>query len=320
MSGSMTAEIRHSDRSRTNRSDARESASENSGRVRPCDARLIAIVVLGGMLGFGGAAWWFRPFLVRPCSSWSRSSLQYLAAGTVPLLKSPLTVLGLLALVWGCPACPLARGPALRISPVAHDVYAGASAHLAHADDPEADLPEAPGIRSPASLDRSATLRWLVSAAGVPGDLLGVSHFTDRLGRLYLVWGVVFAGFMINAALAIVQITNRSEGFYGLFVPGSAPGRAPTMNDLLETPRDGRPSRPDRARRAGQPVPCRSCPTTPFLFGTMIGGSGAFLVFGTLAMPLAMAIILHLVSPREAGRACRTGSGNPAREAWCSCS
>src|SRR5208337_725560 len=39
-------------------------------------------------------------------------------------------------------------------------------------------------------------------------------------------------------------------------------------------------------------------PTTPFLFGTMMGGSGAFLALGALALPLALAIVLHLLSPR----------------------
>ena len=174
---------------------------------------LIAMVILGGTLGFGGTVWWFRPGVVLAVFLLVSIKLaSFLVVGTFPLLKSPLTFLGLLALVLGVvQLSPLPARLALRLSPVAHDVYArGVLPNLVHADDPEANLPEAIPIRSPASLDRSATLRWLVSAAACLGIFWVVSHFTDRLGRLYLVWGVVIAGFMINAALAIVQITNRS--------------------------------------------------------------------------------------------------------------
>jgi hypothetical protein len=259
-------------------------------------AALIAVVVLGSVLGFGGAVWWFRPFLVAATLLLVMARLtQHLAAGKMPLLKSPLTLLGLLALGLGAvQVAPLPASLARRLSPSAHEVYSrGLFAPKAHADDPEAVLPEAPGIRSPASLDRSATLRWLVGAAACLGIFWAVSHFTDRLGRLYLVWGLVVAGFLLNAALAIVQITNRSEGLYGLFVPGGGPAWAPSLNDLLETP--GTAALRDLAGPAPGAV---LTPTAPFLFGTMMGSPGAFLALGALALPLAMAIVLHLVSPR----------------------
>jgi hypothetical protein len=263
---------------------------------------LIALVVLGATLGFGGAVWWFRPGLVLAAFLLVSIKLaSFLAGGRFPLLKSPLTFLGLLALVLGVvQLAPLPARLALRLSPLAHDIYArGVLPDLAHADDPETDLPEAIAIRSPASLDRSATLRWLVSAAACLGIFWVVSHFTDRLGRLYLVWGAVISGFMINAALAIVQITNRSDGLYGLFVPGSAPSWAPSMDDLLESPATvvlRNLNSPDTAGASGPRAVL--APSTSFLFGTTTGGSGAFLAFGSLALPLALAIILHMVSPR----------------------
>jgi hypothetical protein len=263
---------------------------------------LIAMVILGGTLGFGGAVWWFRPGVVVAVFLLVSIKLaSFLAVGKFPLLKSPLAFLGLLALALGVvQLAPLPARLALRLSPVAHDVYArGVLPNLVHADDPEANLPEAIAIRSPASLDRSATLRWLVSAAACLGIFWVVSHFTDRLGRLYLVWGVVIAGFMINTALAIVQITNRSDGLYGLFVPGSAPSWAPSMDDLLDSPTTvvlRNLNGPDAAGSGGPRAVL--APSTPFLFGTTTGGSGAFLVFGSLALPLALAIVLHLVSPR----------------------
>src|SRR5208337_3364529 len=179
------------------------------------------------VLGFGGAVWWFRPVMAVAAFLLVAIKLaQSLATGRMPILKSPLGLLGLL------PA-----GLASRLSPAAHEAYArGLLPRLVHTDDPEASLPEAPQIRSPASLDRSATLRWLVEATACLGIFWSVSHFTDRLGRLYLVWGLVVAAFLFNVALAIVQITNRSDGLYGLFIPGSGPSWAPSLNDLLEAP------------------------------------------------------------------------------------
>jgi hypothetical protein len=263
---------------------------------------LIALVILGSVLGFGGAVWWSRPFLVGTTFLLVMARLaQQLAAGKMPLLKSPLTLLGLLALGLGVlQLAPLPPKLASRLSPSAHEIYArGLYAAKAQADDPEAALPEAPEIRSPASLDRSATLRWLVGAAACLGIFWAVSHYVDRLERLYLVWGLVVAGFLLNAALGIVQITNRSEGLYGLFLPGAGPAFAPTLNDLLEAPGSAALRDLPGPAAPGRPVPgAVLTPTAPFLFGTMMGSPGAFLAFGTLALPLAMAIVLHLVSPR----------------------
>jgi hypothetical protein len=263
---------------------------------------LIVVVVLGGTLGFGGAVWWFRPGLVAATFLLVGTKLvRDLAAGRMPLLKSPLTFLGLLVLGLGLvQLAPLPAEWARRLSPAAHEVYSrGGLPALVHADDPEASLPEPLEIRSPASLDRSATLRWLVGAAACLGIFWTVSHFTDRLGRLYLVWGVVVAGFLLNAALGIVQVTNRSEGLYGLYVPGAAPSWAPSLDDFLETPATAAlRNLPDPAAPGPPVAKAVLRPNPPFLFGTMMGGPGAFLALGSLALPLVFAIILHLVSPR----------------------
>jgi hypothetical protein len=263
---------------------------------------LMIVLVLGSALSFGGAVWWFRPGLVVAAFLLVCTKLaQHLAAGRMPLLKSPLTFLGLLALGLGvAQLAPLPARFARRLSPASHEVYSrGYLLELAHADDPEASLPEPLKIRSPASLDRAATLRWLVSAAACLGIFWAVSHFTDRLGRLYLIWGVVVAGFLLNAALAIVQITNRSEGLYGLFVPGSAPSWAPSLNDLLDAPTTTALRNLADPAAPGPPMAKAVLrPNTPFLFGTMMGGSGAFLALGSLASPLVLAIILHLISSR----------------------
>ena len=132
---------------------------------------------------------------------------------------------------------------------------------------PRRACPRPPGIRSPATLDRSATLRWLAGAAACLGIFWAVSHFADRLGRLYLVWGSVVAAFLLNAALAVVQIGGRSEGLFGFIVPGAGPAWAPSLDDLLEAPataalRDlAEPSRAGAAvpARPSSPRPRRSC-------------------------------------------------------------
>ena len=267
---------------------------------------LIVVLVLGSTVAFGGAVWWFRPVLAVAVFLLVAIKLTHqLLAGEVQVLKSPLTLLGLLALGLGViQLAPLPAGLASRISPVAHETYSrGFIADLVHTDDPEATLPEGSQIRSPASLDRSATLRWLVGASACLGIFWAVSHFTDRLGRLYLVWGLVVAGFLLNAALAIVQLTNRTDGLYGLYLPGNGPVWAPTLDDLLETPTTTTlRNMSDSAGQSTAPATVRASavlnPTRPFLFGTTMGGAGALLALGALAMPLALALVLHMLSPR----------------------
>jgi hypothetical protein len=168
-----------------------------------------------------------------------------------------------------------------------------------------------------------------VGAAACLGIFWAVSHFTDRLGRLYLVWGLVVGGFLLNATLAVVQVSNRSDGLYGLYLPGSGPAWTPTVDDLLDSPTTtelrhlaqapqavagtgagaaaaGR--EPAAAARPGAGAVL--APATPPLFGTMMASPGAFLAMGSLAMPLALAIVLHMLTPLggRQGLADRLGS------------
>src|SRR5208337_4184474 len=140
----------------------REKIVQSSDRVI---CALIAVLVPGSVLGFGGAVWWFRPVMaVAAFLLVAIKLVQSLATGRMPILKS---LLGLLALGLGVvQLAPLPAGLASRLSPAAHEAYArGLLPRLVHTDDPEVSLPEPPQIRSPATLDRSATLRWLVEAA-----------------------------------------------------------------------------------------------------------------------------------------------------------
>jgi hypothetical protein len=112
----------------------------------------------------------------------------------------------------------------------------------------------------------------------------------------------VVAAFLLHAGLALVQLAGQAEGLYGVLRPGQAPQWAPSLDDLRETPSSlvMRPldHLPGSARAAPALERIAVVPEQPFCFGTMIGSAGALLAFGSLALPLALAILLHLISPR----------------------
>jgi hypothetical protein len=262
---------------------------------------LLAGVILTAILGFGGTAWWFRPALAAAVTALALLKLMHdLLAGRTPILKTPLGLLGLTAL--GLAVVQLAPLPgrlAERLSPTARAAYArGALPDLVRADDDAAEPAEALPIRSPATLDRPATLHWLVLATACLGIFWCTSHYADRLERLYLVWGAVIAGFMLNAALAVVQVSSRTEGLYGFCTPGAgAPWWAPDGNDLLDAPATAA-LRNIPGPASGPPTGAYLAPSRPFVFGTLPGGVGGFLALGAMALPLALAVVIHLGAPR----------------------
>lgn len=262
---------------------------------------LLAGIVLGAIVGFGGAAWWCRPVLAGGTGAAAVLLLaRQLVEGRAPILKSPLGVLGLSVLALAVvQLAPLPGGLAGRLSPGARELYAhGVLENLARVDDPDAAPGGAATIRSPASLDRSGTLRGLILAAACLGVFWCVTHYVDRLERLYLIWGAVIAGFLINAALAAVQFSAGTTGFFGFIAPGAGPWWSPTVNDLLDAP----------AVVSLRNLPATTAPgaipgaalgiADPFTFGTLPGGVGGFLALGALALPLALAVVLRLLAPR----------------------
>ena len=171
---------------------------------------------------------------------------------------------------------------------------------------------------SPVTLDRSATLRWLAGAAAC----------------LALFWGVVAVRRPAGAALRRLGKHRRRVlpqhgvrrgagglpvgGLFGFFEPGKGPcvgpvGRRPADHPQRVGPagtgrRETRRTRPGRS-----PVPDR-----PFLFGSLMGGPGAYLALGSLGLPLALALVLQLLAPRGsreglADAAGRVGAGEPGR-------
>ncbi len=268
----------------------------------------IMAALLGASLGFGGAVWWSGLLVTGSAFALVIATLTRLAfAGKLRLFKSPLTFLGLLALAIGIvQLVPLPARLAAKLSPRAQEVYGhGFMPELALIDDPRLTVPEPAAVRSPASLDRASTLRWLVVATACLALFWGVGHYTDRMQRLYLVWGCVIAAFLLNATIAIVQFSTRGDGLFGYMIPGSASWWAPSSDDLLNAPgssvlRDVKdaptPNFSGESRRSLRWA--IEVPNRPHLLGTLMGGPGAFLALGSLAIPLAFAVLLHLVVPR----------------------
>ncbi|WP_337176031.1 O-antigen ligase domain-containing protein [Paludisphaera sp.] len=277
---------------------------------------LVAGLVLAAILGFGGVAWWSRPALVAgACALTALLLARRLLEGRATILKSPLGALGLMALALGvAQVAPLPGALAARLSPTARDVYArGVLPAAALEDDPAAAIPEPMGVRSPASLDRAATVRKMALLAACLGVFWCASHGVDRLQRLYLVWGAVIAGFLVNATLATVQVGTRTDGLFGFCSPGAgAPGWAPDAHDLLDAPCVATLRELPAGAAPGSAPATRLDAVRPFTFGTLPGGVGGFLALGALALPLSLGMILHLGSARGGG-AWPAGAGDSGR-------
>ena len=205
-------------------------------------AAAVVALVFGSAVCFGGAVWWFRPAVAVVTFVLVGAKLaQHLLNGRVPVLKSPLFLLGLLALALGLlqlvpfppPWRASSRRPRTRFIPW----------------EPCRRWPE-PTCLGPArragggSLAGDARPCGDIALAGGGGRCAwGFSgrstHFADRLGRLYLVWGCVVAAFVLNAALGLVQIVGQAEGMYGFIQPGRAPVWAPSAGRFARGPRDG---------------------------------------------------------------------------------
>jgi hypothetical protein len=264
----------------------------------------IAGLVFGTTLAFAGAVWWAPALIALLSVSLVLACLVLiLLEGRMRVLKSPLLPIGLLVLLLGgVQLAPLPAPMATRLSPNAQAAYSlGVLLPLARADDPALDLPVPAAVRSPATLDRSATLRWLAGATACLAVFWGVSQFTDRLRRLYLVWGCIVAAFFFNTAFAVVQVSCKSGGLFGLFQPGRGPQWTPSADDLVAVPNATvlrTLAAPGASPSQTHPSWAVLVPDRPFLFGSLMGGSGSYLALGSLGIPLAMAVLLQLLAPR----------------------
>ncbi len=271
--------------------------------------RALAVAMIGLLLGaslaFGGSVWWGRPAIVGLSFAVAMAWLARAAlAGPWRVLKSPLTAMGAMALALGLvQLVPLPAEVVGRLSPRSLAANAtGVIPGRALADDPAAEIPAGLSVRTPLTLDRPATLRWLVGATACLAIFWVASSYSDRLGHARVIWGSVVAAFFVNAVLGTVQLANGSNGLYGHLTPGSGPAWAPTLDDALAAP-TATLLRPVGLAVAGEPGADRPTlaaarPIRPFLVGSLMGGPGAFLALGSLALPLALGLLLQALSPR----------------------
>jgi len=257
-------------------------------------------LLLGTALAFGGAVWWARPAIAGLTFAVVLAWLARVAlAGPWRILKSPLAAIGAMGL--GLAVFQLLPLPAElvgRISPRSLSVNSiGLIPEKALADDPSAELPAPFLARSPLSVDRPATLRWLAGALACLAVFAVSSHYSDRLGHSRVIWGSVVAAFFVNAVIGAVQVASDSSGLYGALVPGSGPAWAPTLDDALNAP-DVAVLRPIGEARSPGPDLAAARPGRPFLIGSLMGGPGAFLALGSLALPMALGLMLQMITPR----------------------
>lgn len=262
---------------------------------------VLAILLVGTSLAFGGAVWWAGPVISGMTFLFATASLFRIAlTGRMPVLKSPLTLLGLFALALACvQLVPLPSSLASRFSPRSQQAYSlGFYPDRIRDLDPSIPLPEPAAIRSPITIDRAATLRWLVGASACLALFWGVSHYTDRLRRLYLVTGCVLGVFFFNTCFVVVQFVGHSNGLYGLYEPGLGPWWAPSSSDLLASPDALALRSLPGAATAAHPSWGQLVPDRPYQVGTLMGGPDAYLAFASFGLPLGLAVLIQLIAPR----------------------
>lgn len=280
----------------------------------------LAALLLGTSLAFGGGVWWARIAIAGLSFVMILAWLARVAlVGPWRVLKSPLTALGAMAL--GLAVVQLLPLPATvveRISPRSMAVNSlGLIPEKVLADDPTAELPPPFLARSPLSLDRPATLRWLVGAAACLAVFVVATHHSDRFRKAQVIWGSVVAAFFVNAVIGGVQVANHSSGLYGMFTPGSSPVWGPTLDDAMNAP-SMMLLRPVGEAGPGRAGLAAARPDRPFLIGSLMGGPGAFLALGSLALPLAFGLMLQMMSPEGSAKGCCPGSATRGWGAWSS--
>lgn len=257
-------------------------------------------LTFGTAVLFGGVVWWSRPLVALLAGLLALGWLARVALiGQWAILRSPALPLFALAIGLGfVQLVPLPTAVAGLFSQRAVATNAlGVIPDRVVADDPSFAVPATFATRSPLSLDRPATLRWVVAALPCLAVFWVVCHFGDRLRQVRLVWGCVVAAFFVNVVFGVVQLAGGVTGVYGFIVPGSGPTWAPTWDDLMGSPV------PSVLRVVGTPQPdrpvlaaARALPLSQF--GTMVGGPGAFLALASLAIPLALGLTLQTLAPR----------------------
>ncbi len=261
---------------------------------------LIGAIIVGAALAFGGAVWWARIVLGALIVLLALTALVSGALrGRFELISSPTAAIGLLVLgLAAFQLVPLPARLAERLAPRARQAYAlGMLTDLAHQDDPAYQAPEMGDIRTPISLDRSATLRWLGGAIGALVVFWVSAHHADRLRHTAVIWGAVVAALFIGTAFGTIQLLGGTEGAYGAFAVGNAPFWGPSLADWAEAP--NRAHLQFLLDASGSRTSWTAAmPGHSWVVAGWPGGPGAFLALGSLALPLALGLTLQLCHAR----------------------
>lgn len=274
-------------------------SSHRLPRVERLQITMIVALLAGAILAFGGAVWWARPAGGALLLGLVAATLARAFAGRgLVLLRSPLSLLGLCAL--GLALAQLAPLPATlasRLSPSAHAAHTiGVLPSLAQADAPDVPLGEPAAARTPATLDRSATLRWTATALGCLALFWSIAHFVDRFQYTQVVWGTIVSAFFLVTVFGLIQQLGRTEGLYGRYIPGSGPSYAPSLADVLESP--SRTNLRPLGDAGAETAWSVALPEATAPVAGLPGGPGAYLALAALALPLAMGMTLQLMAPR----------------------
>lgn len=271
--------------------------------VRRCDqlvSLLLGMILLGTAVAFGGAVWWARPVQAIAVSLLVLVTLaRFAVSKSWGFLLSPLSPLWGLALALAAfQLVPLPAALAERLSGPSRAVQTlGTLPELVHRDDPDAELPE-PGLaRTPVTVDRPATLRWLVGSLGCLAVFAVVAHFVDRVSHTLRVWGMVVGSLFFGTFVGAIQLLGGSQGLFGYYEPGRAPIWAPAISDLLTTP-NRTILRPVLAADGSQTAWALPRPDAPWAVAGWLGGPGTLLALGSLALPLALGMALNGMAPR----------------------
>jgi hypothetical protein len=256
---------------------------------------LVALILVGSALGFGGLVWW-APVVWVPLV-WAGVGLlifRLLLERRWGLMRSGLGLcVAAVAVLAVIQLLPLPGRVLGMLSPHAHEVHAwGTLGELARTDDPELGRQEAEPMRGTISLDRSATVRVLAWSMTCWGMLVLVSRYSRTQARTMLVWGSVVTGFAGLSLLGFLEWMG--EGGQAIGGPGTGVVM-PTQLDAWQVSAGYRLRPAQGGMGAGwlMAEPQRARPV-----GLLHDGSRTLVPLGAVALPLALGMLLHRLAPR----------------------
>lgn len=262
---------------------------------------LLATLVCGALLAFGGAVWWAGPAIAGLAVLLVVCVLaRFLLSGQGRVVASPAVVLGVAGMALAVlQLAPLPGAISGKLAPRARQVHAlGVMPSLVMADDPQAAVPAVGHLRTPATVDRSATVRWLLRAACCLAVLVVVMNHVDRIGRTVVVLGAVVAAFFLATTIGLVQWLSGAEDLFQVVRP-SATSWAPTMEDWLAGVPGSTSLRSVEGVTQVDEAWALARVSRAQSVGSLVGGPGGYLALSAMALPLALGLLMHVLNPRS---------------------